>query len=114
MLVEGASQRYQEVTYATPTNYHRRHRPCRYGRGRGRAVPLQPHEKIIWVGSEGTPGSRAGGPFSSAVAGSPANGPLDTSFGTGGRARVEFFAPPMQGAQEFAGAVLVQPDGKIL
>jgi uncharacterized delta-60 repeat protein len=27
---------------------------------------------------------------------------------------VEFFAPPMQGAQEFADAVLVQPDGKIL
>jgi len=27
---------------------------------------------------------------------------------------VEFFAPPMQGSQEFARAVLVQPDGKIL
>jgi len=27
---------------------------------------------------------------------------------------VEFFAPPMEGAQEFARAVLVQPDGKIL
>ena len=27
---------------------------------------------------------------------------------------MEFFAPPMEGAQEFARAVLVQPDGKIL
>jgi uncharacterized delta-60 repeat protein len=41
-------------------------------------------------------------------------GTLDTTFGTGGQASVEFFAPPMQGAQEFARAVLVQPDGKIL
>jgi uncharacterized delta-60 repeat protein len=46
-----------------------------------------------------------------------ANGSLDTSFGSGGQAGVagvEFFAPPMEGAQEFARAVLVQPDGKIL
>src|SRR6266550_2463262 len=57
----------------------------------GTGVALQPDGKIIWVGSQGNP-----------------------SFGTGGQASVEFFAPPMQGAQEFAGAVLVQPDGKIL
>jgi uncharacterized delta-60 repeat protein len=42
------------------------------------------------------------------------NGTLDTGFGTGGRAGTEFFSPPLQGAQEFAAAVLVQPDGKIL
>ena len=35
-------------------------------------------------------------------------------FGTGGRAGPEFFSPPRAGAQEFAAAVLVQPDGKIV
>src|SRR5690242_9563670 len=77
-------------------------------------VALQPDGKIIWVGSQGNPSFPAGGTFSFAVARFTANGTLDTSFGTGGRASVEFFAPPMQGAQEFARAVLVQPDGKLL
>ena len=78
------------------------------------APALQPDGKIIWVGSQGNPSFPAGGTFSFAVARFNANGTLDTSFGTGGQASVEFFAPPMQGAQEFARAVLVQPDGKIL
>jgi uncharacterized delta-60 repeat protein len=83
--------------------------------GEGRTgVALQPDGKIIWVGSQNTPGFPAFGTFSFAVARFNANGTLDTSFGTGGHASVEFFAPPMQGAQEFADAVLVQPDGKIL
>src|SRR5689334_18542094 len=80
----------------------------------GTGVALQPDGKIIWVGSQGNPSFPPGGTFSFAVARFNANGTLDTSFGTGGQASVEFFAPPMQGAQEFAGAVLVQPDGKIL
>jgi len=80
----------------------------------GAGVALQPDGKIIWVGSQNTPGFPAFGTFSFAVARFTANGSLDTSFGTGGQASVEFFAPPMQGAQEFARAVLVQPDGKIL
>ena len=80
----------------------------------GTGVALQPDGKIIWVGSQGNPSFPAGGTFSFAVARFNANGSLDTSFGTGGQASMEFFAPPMQGAQEFAGAVLVQPDGKIL
>jgi len=80
----------------------------------GTGVALQPDGKIIWVGSQGNPSFPAGGTFSFAVARFTANGTLDTSFGTGGQASVEFFAPPMQGAQEFARAVLVQPDGKIL
>ena len=80
----------------------------------GTGVALQPDGKIIWVGSQGNPRFPAGGTFSFAVARFNANGSLDTSFGTGGQASVEFFAPPMQGAQEFAGAVLVQPDGRIL
>ena len=80
----------------------------------GTGVALQPDGKIIWVGSQNTPGFPAFGTFSFAVARFNANGSLDTSFGTGGQASVEFFAPPMQGAQEFAHAVLVQPDGKIL
>jgi uncharacterized delta-60 repeat protein len=80
----------------------------------GTGVALQPDGKIIWVGSQGNPSFPAGGTFGFAVARFNANGSLDTSFGTGGQASVEFFAPPMQGAQEFADAVLVQPDGKIL
>src|SRR5580704_13901878 len=80
----------------------------------GTGVALQPDGKIIWVGSQNTPGFPAFGTFSFAVARFNANGSLDTSFGTGGQASVEFFAPPMQGAQEFARAVLVQPDGKTL
>jgi uncharacterized delta-60 repeat protein len=77
-------------------------------------VALQADGKIIWAGSQGNPGFPAGGTFAFAVARFNANGSLDTSFGTGGQASVEFFAPPMEGAQEFARAVLVQPDGKIL
>lgn len=77
-------------------------------------VALQPDRKIIWVGSQNTPGFTPFGTFSFAVARFNANGSLDTSFGSGGQAGVEFFAPPMEGAQEFARAVLVQPDGKIL
>jgi uncharacterized delta-60 repeat protein len=77
-------------------------------------VALQTDGKIIWVGSQGNPSFPAGGTFAFAVARFNANGSLDTSFGSGGHASVEFFAPPMQGAQEFADAVLVQPDGKIL
>ncbi len=42
------------------------------------------------------------------------DGTLDSGFGSCGRVSTEFFAPPLQGAQEFAAAVLVQPDGKIL
>jgi uncharacterized delta-60 repeat protein len=80
----------------------------------GTGVALQPDGKIIWVGSQNTPGFTPFGTFEFAVARFNANGSLDTSFGTGGQASVEFFAPPMQGAQEFARTVLVQPDGKIL
>src|ERR1700745_3339222 len=64
---------------------------CRTG------VALQSDGKIIWVGSQGNPSFPAGGTFSFAVARFTANGTLDTSFGTGGQASVEFFAPPMQG-----------------
>jgi hypothetical protein len=41
------------------------------------------------------------GTFSFAVARFNADGTLDTSFGSGGRASVEFFAPPMQGPGSF-------------
>jgi uncharacterized delta-60 repeat protein len=78
------------------------------------SVALQPDGKIVWVGSQGNPSFPAGGTFEFAVARFTANGSLDTRFGSGGHASVEFFAPPLQGAQEFADAVLVQPDGKIL
>src|SRR3984893_16228528 len=80
----------------------------------GTAVAVQPDGKIIWAGSQGNPSFPAGGTFEFAVARFNTNGTLDASFGTGGRVSTEFFAPPLQGAQEFADAVLVQPDGKIL
>lgn len=80
----------------------------------GTAVAIQPDGKIIWVGTQGNPNFTPGGTFEFAVARFNANGTLDSSFGTGGKASTEFFSPPLQGAQEFANAVLVQPDGKIL
>ena len=80
----------------------------------GTSVAVQPDGKIIWVGSQGNPAFTPGGTFAFAVARFNPDGSLDTSFGTGGRTGIEFFAPPLQGAQEFADAVLVQPDGKIL
>ena len=80
----------------------------------GTAVAVQPDGKIIWVGSQGNPAFTPGGTFEFAVARFNPNGTLDTSFGSGGRVGTEFFAPPLAGAQEFADAVLVQPDGKIL
>ena len=80
----------------------------------GTGVAIQPDGKILWVGSQSNPGFPGGGTFEFAVARFNADGSLDTSFGAGGRASTEFFAPPLQGAQEFAAAVLVQPDGKIL
>jgi uncharacterized delta-60 repeat protein len=83
--------------------------------GEGRTgIALQPDGKIIWVGSQANPSFPPFGTFSFAVARFNANGTLDTSFGSGGHASVEFFAPPLQGAQEFADAAVVQPDGKIL
>jgi uncharacterized delta-60 repeat protein len=66
------------------------------------------------VGTQGNPNFPPGGTFEFAVARFNANGSVDSSFGTGGTVSTEFFAPPLQGAQEFALAVLVQPDGKIL
>jgi uncharacterized delta-60 repeat protein len=80
----------------------------------GTAAAVQPDGKIIWVGSQSNPSFAPGGTFEFAVARFNPNGSLDTSFGAGGRVSAEFFAPPLQGAQEFAAAVLVQPDGKIL
>jgi uncharacterized delta-60 repeat protein len=80
----------------------------------GTAVAVQPDGKIIWVGSQSNPNFTFGGTFEFAVARFNANGTLDSGFGGGGQVSTEFFAPPLQGAQEFAAAVLVQPDGKIL
>jgi uncharacterized delta-60 repeat protein len=80
----------------------------------GTAVAVQPDGKIIWAGSQTNPGFAPGGTFEFAVARFNPDGTLDSSFGVGGRVSTEFFAPPLQGAQEFAAAVLVQPDAKIL
>ena len=80
----------------------------------GTAVAVQPDGKIIWAGSQGNPAFPAGGTFEFAVARFNPDGTLDASFGAGGKVSTEFFNPPLQGAQEFADAVLVQPDGKIL
>jgi uncharacterized delta-60 repeat protein len=80
----------------------------------GTALAVQPDGKIIWAGSQGNPNFDPGGTFEFAVARFNPNGTPDTGFGAGGQAGIEFFNPPLQGAQEFAAAVLVQPDGKIL
>jgi uncharacterized delta-60 repeat protein len=80
----------------------------------GTAVAIQPDGKIIWVGSQSNPDFTFGGTFEFAVARFNPDGTLDSGFRHGGRVSTEFFAPPLQGAQEFAAAVLVQPDGKIL
>jgi hypothetical protein len=48
-------------------------------------IALQPDGKIIWVGSQNTPGFTPFGTFEFAVARFNANGSLDTSFGTGGQ-----------------------------
>jgi uncharacterized delta-60 repeat protein len=80
----------------------------------GTAVAVQPDGKIIWVGTQSNPDFPPGSTFQFAVARFNPNGSLDSGFGTGGKASAEFFAPPLLGAQEFADAVLVQPDGKIL
>jgi uncharacterized delta-60 repeat protein len=80
----------------------------------GTAVAVEPDGKIIWVGSQSNPNFAFGGTFEFAVARFNPNGTLDPGFGGGGQVSTEFFAPPLQGAQEFAAAVLVQPDGKIL
>jgi uncharacterized delta-60 repeat protein len=80
----------------------------------GTGVAVQPDGTIIWVGSQGNPNFTPGGTFEFAVARFTPNGALDTSFGSGGRVGTEFFNPPLAGAQEFAAAVLVQADGKIL
>lgn len=78
----------------------------------GTAVAVQPDGKIVWVGSQSNPDfPLSGSEFS--VARFNSNGTPDTGFG-GGRVGAEFFSPPLQGAQESADAVLVQPDGKIL
>jgi uncharacterized delta-60 repeat protein len=80
----------------------------------GTAVAIQPDGKIIWAGSRSNPAFTSGGTFEFAVARFNPNGTLDSSFGAGGQVSTEFFAPPLAGAQEFAAAVLVQPDGRIL
>jgi uncharacterized delta-60 repeat protein len=77
-------------------------------------LAVQPDGKIIWAGTEGNPNFVPGGTFQFAVARFNPNGTLDASFGTNGVATTEFFSPPLQGAQEFADAVVVQPEGKIL
>jgi uncharacterized delta-60 repeat protein len=80
----------------------------------GTAVAIQPDGKIIWVGTQSNPNFPPGSTFELAVARFSPNGTLDTTFGAGGKASPEFFSPPLLAAQEFANAVLVQPDGKIL
>jgi uncharacterized delta-60 repeat protein len=74
-------------------------------------LAVQADGKIVWVG---TTADSTGGTFKFAVARFNATGTLDAAFGNAGQATVEFFAPPLQGAQEFADAVVIQPDGKIL
>jgi len=74
-------------------------------------LAVQPDGKIIWVGNTGDP---SGLTTDFAVARYTANGTLDSGFGHGGQVTAQFFTTPLQGAQQVAESVLVQPDGKIL
>jgi len=68
-------------------------------------LALQPDGKIVAAGrSRGS-----GGIDNFAAARLNPNGSLDTSFGTGGRVRTDFF-----GDEDFGYAVVLQPDGKIV
>ena len=70
----------------------------------GRGVALQPDGGIVVVGAEQTGASADYG-----VARFDADGELDTSFGTDGLVKVDFF-----GDLDIANAVVVQPDGRIV
>jgi uncharacterized delta-60 repeat protein len=83
----------------------------RTGSNGGGWLAVQPDGKIIWVGNTGDPDGLTS---DFAIARYNANGTLDASFGNGGQVTTQFFATPLQGAQEAAFTVVVQPDGKIL
>jgi uncharacterized delta-60 repeat protein len=69
-----------------------------------RAMALQPDGKIVLAGSAANTLS-----YDFAVARFNANGTLDLGFGIGGKTRVDF-----AGLDDFADAMALQPDGKIL
>jgi uncharacterized delta-60 repeat protein len=68
----------------------------------GQAVALQPDGKIVVAGYSDA------GSYNFAVARLDANGSLDSSFATAGKAVVDF------GGVDFAEAMVLQPDGKIV
>lgn len=75
----------------------------------GRAAVLQPDGKIVVVGTTNIPG-QSGGFSSFAVARLNADGSLDNSFGSGGKILTDFGS--LQ--EDWAQAVAIQPDGKIV
>jgi uncharacterized delta-60 repeat protein len=70
-----------------------------------KALVLQPDGKMLLAGNSYDPISK----YDFAVARFNANGTLDSSFGTGGKVRVDF-----GGRSDFANAMALQPDGKIV
>jgi uncharacterized delta-60 repeat protein len=75
----------------------------------GRAAVLQPDGKIVIVGTTNIPG-QSGGFSSFAVARLNADGSLDNTFGSGGKVLTDFGT--LQ--EDWALAVAIQPDGKIV
>jgi uncharacterized delta-60 repeat protein len=74
-------------------------------------IAVQPDGKIIYAGTASSPD----GGTEWEVARFTANGALDSTFGTGGIVTTEILNPaPTTTTFESPGAVLVQPDGKIL
>lgn len=71
------------------------------------AIALQPDGKIVVAGSSGSPQQRDDG---FALARLNADGTLDTSFGSGGTLTTRF----SESSDDFAWAVAVQPDGKVV
>lgn len=83
-----------------------------YGPSVANGVVVLSSGKIVAGGSTaGNPGPASGNDF--ALARYNASGSLDTSFGTGGMVTTPFGVPSL-GSDDFANALLLQPDGKLV
>ncbi|HLL16743.1 MAG TPA: Calx-beta domain-containing protein [Pyrinomonadaceae bacterium] len=82
------------------------------------AAALQPDGKIVVAGQTGPHFSQFGGgptfDTSFGIARYNADGSLDSTFGTGGLATVDFASGNNNAAHDSARAVAIQPDGKIV
>ncbi len=86
--------------------------PFPYGQSVANGVVVLPNGKIVAGGfTTGDPGAASGNDF--ALARYNSNGSLDSNFGTGGLVTTPFGTPAL-GSDDFANALLLQPDGKLV